>query len=60
MDGIPILSHKLSNTTGIKKRLEDAGHTVVVTDDKEGPDSVMQKEIGAFDSVDLSDARSRR
>ena len=37
----------VENSLGIKKRLEDAGHTVVVTDDKEGPDSVMQKEIGA-------------
>ena len=36
---------------GIKQRLEDAGHTVVVTDDKEGPDSVMQKEIGALDGT---------
>ena len=36
----------VENSLGIKKRLEDAGHTVVVTDDKEGPDSTMQKEIG--------------
>ena len=46
-DGAARLLGTVENSLGIKKRLEDAGHTVVVTDDKEGPDSVMQKEIGA-------------
>lgn len=41
----PRLLGTVENSLGIKKRLEDAGHTVVVTDDKEGPDSTMQKEI---------------
>ena len=57
-DGAARLLGTVENSLGIKKRLEDAGHTVVVTDDKEGPDSVMQKEIGAsaFGSTRLTAA----
>lgn len=41
----------IENKLGIEKELKDAGHTLVVTDDKEGPDSTMAKEIVDADVV---------
>ncbi len=35
----------VSGELGLRKYLEGLGHTLVVTSDKEGPDSVFQKEL---------------
>ena len=35
----------VSGGLGLKKFLEDQGHTFIVTSDKDGPDSVFEKEI---------------
>jgi len=39
------------NKLGIQEFLESQGHTFIVTDDKEGPDSVFQKELKDADVV---------
>ena len=41
----------VSGGLGLKDWLESEGHTVVITDDKEGPDSVFQRELPDADVV---------
>lgn len=41
----------LENELGLRKFLEDRGHTLVVTDDKEGADSQFEKELEDADVV---------
>jgi formate dehydrogenase len=41
----------VSGELGLRKFLEDRGHTLVVTSDKDGPDSVLEKEIVDADVV---------
>lgn len=41
----------IENKLGLEKELKDGGHTLVVTDDKEGPNSTMAKEIVDADVV---------
>ena len=35
----------VSGELGLRKFLEEAGHTLVVTSDKDGPNSVFEKEL---------------
>jgi formate dehydrogenase len=41
----------VSGELGLRKYLEDAGHTLVVTDDKDGDDSVFDRELADADIV---------
>lgn len=41
----PRLLGTVENELGLRQFLESQGHTFIVSDDKEGPDSVFQKEI---------------
>jgi len=41
----------VSGELGLRKFLEDGGHTLVVTSDKEGPDSVFERELPDADIV---------
>lgn len=41
----------VSGELGLRRFLEDAGHTLVVTSDKEGPDSVFERELPDADIV---------
>jgi formate dehydrogenase len=41
----------VSGELGLRQFLEDAGHTLVVTSDKEGPDSVLDRELPDADVV---------
>ena len=41
----------VSGELGLRRFLEAAGHTLVVTSDKEGPDSVFEKELPDADIV---------
>jgi hypothetical protein len=41
----------VSGELGLRRFLEDAGHTLVVTSDKEGPDSVFDRELPDADVV---------
>ena len=41
----PRLLGTVENELGIRSWLESQGHTYIVSDDKEGPDSVFQKNI---------------
>lgn len=41
----------VSGELGLRKFLEDAGHTLVVTSDKEGPDSTFEEELPDADIV---------
>ena len=41
----------LENELGLRKFLEDRGHTYVVTDDKEGENSQFEKELADADVV---------
>ena len=41
----PQLLGTTENELGIRKWLEDQGHTLVTTSDKEGPNSVFQKHL---------------
>ena len=41
----------VSGALGLRKFLEDAGHTLVVTSDKDGPDSVFERELVDADVV---------
>lgn len=41
----------VSGELGLRKFLEDQGHTLVVTSDKDGPDSVFEKELVDADIV---------
>ena len=41
----------VSGELGLRKFLEDAGHTLVVTEDKDGPDSVFERELADADVV---------
>lgn len=41
----------VSGELGLRKFLEDRGHTLVVTSDKDGPDSVLEKELKDADIV---------
>jgi len=41
----------VSGELGLRKFLEDAGHTLVVTSDKDGPDSEFEKELPHADIV---------
>jgi formate dehydrogenase len=43
----------VSGALGLRKFLEDAGHQLVVTSDKDGPDSVFEKELVDADIVIL-------
>ena len=50
---VQLVAGCLENELGIRKFLEDRGHTLVVTDDKEGPDSQLDKELPDTDIVRL-------
>ncbi len=41
----------VSGELGLRKFLEDAGHTLVVTSDKDGPDSTFEKELADAEIV---------
>jgi len=41
----------VSGALGLRRFLEDGGHTLVVTSDKEGPDSVFDRELADTDVV---------
>jgi len=41
----PGLLGTTENELGLRKWLEDQGHTLVTTSDKEGPDSVFEREL---------------
>jgi formate dehydrogenase len=41
----------VSGELGLRKFLEDAGHTLIVTTDKDGPDSVFERELVDADVV---------
>ena len=41
----------VSGELGLRKFLEEAGHTLVVTSDKDGPDSVFERELPDADIV---------
>jgi formate dehydrogenase len=41
----------VSGELGLRKFLEDAGHTLVVTTDKDGPESVFERELADTDIV---------
>jgi formate dehydrogenase len=41
----------VSGALGLRSFLEDAGHTLVVTSDKDGPDSVFERELADADVV---------
>jgi formate dehydrogenase len=41
----------VSGALGLRKFLEEAGHTLVVTSDKDGPDSVFERELANADVV---------
>lgn len=41
----------VSGELGLRKFLEDAGHTLVVTSDKDGPNSVFERELPTADVV---------
>src|ERR1700756_5374037 len=41
----------VSGKLGLRKFLEDAGHTLVVTSDKDGPGSVFERELADADVV---------
>src|ERR671910_1244561 len=41
----------VSGELGLRKFLEEAQHTLVVTSDKDGPDSVFERELGDADVV---------
>ena len=41
----------VSGELGLRRFLEDAGHTLVVTSDKDGPDSVFERELADADVV---------
>ncbi|MEG3155601.1 NAD-dependent formate dehydrogenase [Sphingomonas sp. RB1R13] len=41
----------VSGELGLRKYLEDAGHTLVVTSDKDGPDSVLERELVDADVI---------
>lgn len=42
---VPALLGTTENELGIRKWLEDQGHTLITTSDKEGPNSVFEKEL---------------
>jgi formate dehydrogenase len=46
-----VLLGSVSGELGLRKFLEDAGHTLVVTSDKEGPNSTFDKELVDADVV---------
>ena len=41
----------VSGELGLRKFLEEQGHTLIVTSDKDGPDSVLEKELPDADIV---------
>lgn len=41
----PRLLGTTENELGLRKWLEDQGHTLITTSDKEGPNSVFEKEL---------------
>jgi formate dehydrogenase len=47
----PKLLGTIENQLGIRKWLEEKGHTYVVTDDKDGPNSTFEKELPDADIV---------
>jgi formate dehydrogenase len=52
VDGYPKSdARSVSGELGLPRFLEDAGHTLVVTSDKEGPDSVFERELADADVV---------
>src|SRR5580692_2614500 len=52
IDFVPgALLGSVSGELGLRKYLEDAGHTLVVTDDKDGDDSVLDRELVDADIV---------
>ena len=48
----------VSGELGLRKFLEAAGHTLVVTSDKDGPDSVFERELADADIVISQDRKS--
>ncbi len=46
-----VLLGSVSGELGLRKYLESKGHTLVVTSDKDGPDSVFERELGDADVV---------
>src|ERR1700728_577956 len=52
IDFVPgALLGSVSGELGLRRYLEAAGHTLVVTDDKDGPDSVFERELVDADVV---------
>src|ERR1700722_3547614 len=52
IDFVPgALLGSVSGELGLRRYLEAAGHTLVVTDDKDGPDSVFDQELADADIV---------
>jgi formate dehydrogenase len=52
IDFVPgALLGSVSGELGLRRYLEAAGHTLVVTDDKDGPDSVFDRELADADIV---------
>jgi formate dehydrogenase len=52
IDFVPgALLGSVSGELGLRRYLEDAGHTLVVTDDKDGADSVFDRELADADVV---------
>jgi formate dehydrogenase len=52
IDFVPgALLGSVSGELGLRRYLEDAGHTLVVTDDKDGADSVFDRELADADIV---------
>ena len=41
----------VSGELGLRRFLEDAGHTLIVTTDKDGPESVFERELADADIV---------
>lgn len=42
---VPELLGASENELGLRKWLEDQGHTLITTSDKEGPNSVFEREL---------------
>jgi formate dehydrogenase len=50
----------VSGELGLRKFLEAQGHTLVVTSDKDGPDSVLERELADAEVVISPPSGSRR
>src|SRR6516165_1944330 len=49
----------VSGELGLRKFLEDAGHTLIVTSDKDGPNSVLEKERPDAEGADADPEQDR-